>query len=298
MKIGFIGAGKVGFTLGKFFAARDSNDFRVAGYYSRSIQSAREAAEFTESAAFAAAGELAAACDVLFLTVPDSSLASCYAALCGEHPDLHGKILCHCSGALTAGEVFRNLEIEHTGAAGYSVHPLCAVSDRYRSYREIADVFFAIEGTAARLPEVQRWLTTAGLHVQAIAADAKRKYHCAAAIASNQVAALLAQSLRLFVECGFTEDSARAALAPLFLGNAQHLAESGPVDALTGPVERGDCTTVAAHLASLGSAADRMLYLLLSQKLTDLAKKKHPERDYRPICQQLAEEIAALIPDL
>ena len=44
MRIGFIGAGKVGFTLGKYFR---EHGIEVTGYYSRSIQSASEAAEFT-----------------------------------------------------------------------------------------------------------------------------------------------------------------------------------------------------------------------------------------------------------
>ena len=46
MKIGFIGAGRVGFTLGKYFC---EHGVEVAGYYSRNIQSAQEAAEFTNS---------------------------------------------------------------------------------------------------------------------------------------------------------------------------------------------------------------------------------------------------------
>ena len=44
MRIGFIGAGKVGFTLGKYFAV---NGLDVAGYYSRNYKSAEEAAAFT-----------------------------------------------------------------------------------------------------------------------------------------------------------------------------------------------------------------------------------------------------------
>ena len=44
MKAGFIGAGKVGFTLGKYLA---EGGITVTGYYSRTARSAREAAAFT-----------------------------------------------------------------------------------------------------------------------------------------------------------------------------------------------------------------------------------------------------------
>ena len=51
MKTGFIGAGKVGFTLGKFFA---ENNIQVTGYYSRRRESAKEAAAFTGTTVYTA----------------------------------------------------------------------------------------------------------------------------------------------------------------------------------------------------------------------------------------------------
>ena len=276
MKIGFIGAGKVGFSLGKYFC---EHGLEVTGYYSRNFQSAKEAAAFTSSAAYENRSELVANSDVLFLTVTDCAIADTYAAVCEE--DIRGKIVCHCSGALTAESVFS--DIERHGAAGFSVHPLIAVSSRYDSYRQLADVFFTLEGTESKREEFREWLKTAGLNVQCIPADAKVKYHCAAAIASNQVIALFAQSQHLLTECGFSQDTARQALVPLFLGNARQTAESGPANALTGPVERGDKGTIEKHLKVLDCSEDKLLYLLLSKKLLKTAKEKHPSRDYSSI---------------
>lgn len=276
MKIGFIGAGKVGFSLGKYFC---EHGLEVTGYYSRNFQSAKEAAAFTSSAAYENRSELVANSDVLFLTVTDCTIADTYAAVCEE--DIRGKIVCHCSGALTAESVFS--DIERHGAAGFSVHPLIAVSSRYDSYRQLADVFFTLEGTESKREEFREWLKTAGLNVQCIPADAKVKYHCAAAIASNQVIALFAQSQQLLMGCGFSQDTARQALVPLFLGNARQTAESGPANALTGPVERGDKGTIEKHLKVLDCSEDKLLYLLLSKKLLKTAKEKHPSRDYSSI---------------
>ena len=134
MKIGFIGAGRVGFTLGKYFC---EHGVEVAGYYSRNIQSAKEAAEFTHSRVYDVPAKLLEACDILFLTVPDGIIPQIYRELCQE--SIRGKILCHASGAAAAGETFP--DIEARGACGYSVHPLFAVSDKYHSYRELTDVF-------------------------------------------------------------------------------------------------------------------------------------------------------------
>ena len=46
MRIGFIGAGKVGFSLGRYLK---ENEYTVSGYYSKSMASAEDAARFTET---------------------------------------------------------------------------------------------------------------------------------------------------------------------------------------------------------------------------------------------------------
>ena len=287
MKVGFIGAGKVGFTLGKYFC---EHDIEVTGYYSRSIQSAKKAAAFTATAAYENRSQLVADSDVLFFTVPDDCIASTFEAV--RHEPIQGKIFCHCSGVLTASVGFPS--IEQAGASGYSVHPLFAISDRYQSYRELADVFFTLEGSTDRLASQQEWLKSTGLHVQIIPAAAKMRYHCAAAIASNQVVALFAESQQLLLDCGFSAEAAQQALTPLFLGNARHIATDGPTAALTGPIERGDAATLKLHLAALDTDDDRMLYLLLSERLLRSARQKHPERDYTAIQQFIMDRKTAL----
>ena len=287
MKVGFIGAGKVGFTLGKYFC---EHDIEVTGYYSRSIQSAKKAAAFTATAAYENRSQLVADSDVLFFTVPDDCIASTFEAV--RHEPIQGKIFCHCSGVLTASVGFPS--IEQAGASGYSVHPLFAISDRYQSYRELADVFFTLEGSSDRLASQQEWLKSTGLHVQIIPAAAKMRYHCAAAIASNQVVALFAESQQLLLDCGFSAEAAQQALMPLFLGNARHIAADGPTAALTGPIERGDAATLKLHLAALDTDDDRMLYLLLSERLLRSARQQHPERDYTAIQQFIMDRKTAL----
>ncbi|MGN0704214.1 MAG: NAD(P)-binding domain-containing protein, partial [Lentihominibacter sp.] len=68
LRTGFIGAGKVGTSLGKYFSEGGLN---VKGYYSRSAGSAQDAARFTATEAFDDMEALVKECDVIFLTVPD-----------------------------------------------------------------------------------------------------------------------------------------------------------------------------------------------------------------------------------
>lgn len=270
MKIGFIGAGKVGTTLGKYLASHHE----IIGYVSASFDSAREAATFTDSQAFESFSELIPLCDTLFITVPDGKIAEVWNDILASDIDLTNKNIAHCSGAL-ASSIFVGREAR--GAFGYSIHPLFAVPSKTETYQELHKAFFAIEGDAAHLDEMVRLIEDEGNLVQAIDSTEKVRYHAAAVLASNQVIALYQRACNELVRCGFSLDNAERALAPLFLGNAEHVASDGVIASLTGPAERGDMTTIEKHLNCLDGTT-REVYALLNETLLDIADRKHGRR--------------------
>lgn len=278
MKFGFVGAGKVGCSLGKYLS---EHHVSVTGYYSRSGESARWAAEFTQSEIFNTLQELAEKSDALFLTVPDGSIASVY----DELKQAVTKPMCflHCSGLLSS-EVFEdNSEFP---SYGYSIHPLLAVCSKEDSYRDFSSIVFTIEGHPRYLTELTELFRSFGNEVVSIRPQDKVTYHAAAAIASNLVVGVLSQSMNLLMQCGFSNEQAAKALEPLVTGNVEHVLKKGCVSALTGPVERGDVSTVKAHLEVLPEAY-RSSYCAVSWELLMLAKQKHPERDYHLMEQLL-----------
>ena len=287
MKTGFIGAGKVGCSLGKYFAEKGGAlDLSVEGYFSRSVESAKEAARFTDSKPYDSIEDLIKQCDVIFLTVPDGSIGSVWQQV--RRCDIDGKTVCHCSGAMSARDAFEG--IEETGAFGYSIHPLFAVSDKYNAYRELTGVFFTLEGDGAgeKAPpqencgafrQLKEALEAMGNPTYVIDSRDKTMYHCAAAVASNLVCGLIGQSVEMMCRCGFSEEDAVKALAPILVGNMAHVAADGPAASLTGPIERNDVMTVEKHLGCLKDD-EREVYRLLSRRLVGMAQSRHPERDY------------------
>ena len=272
MKTGFIGAGKVGCSLGKYLSIRG---MKVTGYYDRNTEYAKEASQFTETKAFESIESILSESDLLFITVPDGLIREVFEEV-SAFP-IEGKYICHCSGSISSEDAFPG--IGSTGAYEYSVHPLLAVSSRFETYQELTDAFFTLEGNPSHLSDMSDYLTRAGIKHQIIDPAAKSRYHLAAVFSSNLVLSLIGEGIGLLQECGFTEPDARAALRTLVLGNVQHAVDSGPAAALTGPVERGDIATIQRHLDLL-SAEDQQLYRLLSKKLLPLAKAKNPDRDY------------------
>ena len=96
-------------------------------------------------------------------------------------------------------------------------------------------------------------------------------------------------ALSVGLTVGLSQREALDALTPLMKANLDHLCQVGPQEALTGPVERGDHTTVAKHLACLPAGPGRQLYRAASQILVDLAREKHPDVDYQPVTDILKE---------
>lgn len=272
MRIGFIGAGKAGFTLGKYFA---ENGLPVSGYYSRNPDSAKEASAFTGTNCYKTIGELVKASDMIFLTVPDGAIKDVFVSI--EKESVKNKIICHCSGALSAA-IFS--ETDQTNVFGYSIHPLFAISSKYEAFKEISKAFFTIEGHPQYLQKMKFMLESLGNPVQIISNENKVKYHAAAVFASNLVEALVFMGEQLLMQCGFSDEDAKAALMPLFINNCENIGRYGVQKALTGPVERGDLQTVKKHMEALNGNY-KQVYRLLSESLTELANKKNDLRDYK-----------------
>ncbi len=279
MKIGFIGAGKVGFSMGRYFMERDVH---VSGYYSRNLNSSKEAAIFTKTRYYERLEDLVRESDTLFLTVPDGDIDKVYSKV--SQLDIRGKCLVHCSGALSS-DVFS--DVSKKGARGCSIHPICAVSDKLTAYQNLSKAYFTIEGKDVE--DVVALIAGCGNRVELISAGQKVKYHAASVYASNLVVGLYDIATELLQECGLSEAFSKEALLPLFMGNAMNVANKGAVEALTGPVERADKGTVKKHLEVL-QGERREIYRLLSRQLLQVAQKKNADREYLEVDMILEDE--------
>lgn len=271
MRVGFIGAGKVGVSLGKYMAEHQRPP---VGYYSRSAESARWAADFTGSLSYGSISSLLAACDVIFVTVSDGAIGAVAGQL--EQETIEGKCICHCSGAETSN-VFESLR--QKGAYAYSIHPLCAVSSKEFGYIALKEASFTVEGDEKYLSKLHKMFQEFGNTIEVIRPEMKVKYHMAAVFASNLVVGLYEEAAKLLEECGLSKEFAQTALIPLFINNAQNVAQKGTVEALTGPIERADIGTVEKHLQA-ASESTAQIYKALSETLIEIAAEKNPDRDY------------------
>ncbi|WP_303834168.1 Rossmann-like and DUF2520 domain-containing protein [Ruminococcus flavefaciens] len=280
MKIGFIGAGKVGFSLGRYFA---ENGIFITGYFSRVLQSATEAARFTKSRAYDSMAELVTDSDVILLTVPDDAIKEVYDQV--KAFGISGKQICHCSGAMSVSDAFP--DIARYGASGFSIHPLFPISSKYDSFKELGKAFFCIEGSDEFIGVWDELLRKMGNGTKMISSENKAQYNAACAISSNLVCALAAESLSLMEKCGFSQTEALKAFQPLVMSHIKRILAVGPVEALSGPVERNDVGTIRKHIECMESDTDKSMYKAVSMKLIDVAQQKNNGADYSDMIRAL-----------
>ena len=275
MRIGIIGAGKVGTTLGKYLSIHGKN---VTGFYSRTHESADDAATFAETETYSSLCKLVEKSDVIFITTPDGVIHQVWGDLL--HQDISNRIICHFSGSLSS-HVFSGRE--EAGASGISMHPMYAFSDKFHSYEQFHTAYLTLEGDPEAVAVMKPMWEAIGHHVLTLKAEDKIKYHAAAAMASNEMLGLMQASLDILSECGFSEKDSMALLTPLVQGNIASMLEKGCVNALTGPVERGDAQTVRKHLQALEGSKAGKIYQSLGSTMVELAKRRNPDRDYTPV---------------
>ena len=280
IKFGFIGAGKVGFSLGKYLK---ENSIDISGYYSKSQHSSKEAAIFTNTRQYNNLEDLIKNSDAIFITTPDNQIADVWNEV--KKLPIKEKLICHCSGSISS-EIFSN--INNHGAYGYSIHPMFAISDKYNSYKDLSQAFITIEGNEKHIEYLKMLFSHLGNDVAIINKENKILYHAASVTVSNLVLGLINNGVNYLEECGFTKEMAIKALYPLIENNLRNIKERGAVKSLTGPIERGDLSTVINHLNVIREE-DKELYRLLSKNILKIAKVKNKNRNYKNLEEYLGE---------
>ncbi|MFT3921109.1 MAG: DUF2520 domain-containing protein [Myxococcales bacterium] len=183
--------------------------------------------------------------DVYLLAVPDAALALTAEALATlELPA--GACALHCAGARAHEEL---AALRGKGLAIGTMHPLVSFADRARP-PTLGGTTFVTTGDARAKRSAQRLARILGARTLE-AARLGPSYHAAAALVANGGAALVGEGLRILLALGFARPAAEQALAGLLRSVAENVGRVGIPGALTGPVVRGDASTVGAHLRAL-----------------------------------------------
>jgi predicted short-subunit dehydrogenase-like oxidoreductase (DUF2520 family) len=247
--VGFVGVGRTGRALATALAD--------AGYAVKVVTSRSGGPADALAAALAGCRavetpqEVADACDLVFITTPDSAIRE-VAESVGWRP---GQAAVHASGCETRAAL---AAAAARGAATGSLHPLQTFT-AHGAPPDLRGVVFAVEAEGELRETLLAMVGRLGGAALELRAEEKALYHAAAVFASNYAVTLMKLAADLWLRFGWEWPAALRALLPLLKGTVANLEEAGLPAALTGPIARGDIETVGRHLEALAEAAPELL---------------------------------------
>lgn len=265
IKIGFIGPGKVGVNLARYFTQKD---ITVSGFYGNNINSTKEAVNITKSKFYENIEEIIKDSDILFITTPDDIISIIDTKL--SKFNLNNKSICHTSGSIKSNVLCNS---KNSGALIYSIHPIFAFSNKNMNLNELENIYFSIEGDYFENSPIKNLIKKLGNKYFLRRKEDSATYHLANVFVSNLILSLLNIGVDYFKKLGLSENQSLDALKPLVKFNIESIFEKGFVDSLTGPVLRGDLTTIEKHLNVL-EEKDKELYKILSLNLLNIVASK------------------------
>ncbi|SHE81722.1 Predicted oxidoreductase, contains short-chain dehydrogenase (SDR) and DUF2520 domains [Desulfofundulus australicus DSM 11792] len=268
--VAVVGCGKVGSALALLLKERG---YPVVAVASRSPESSRKLARSLGCSAYDRPWEATLKADLVFITTPDREITPVAELIAREGGFRPGQVVAHTSGAHASSEL---RGVREAGALAVSIHPLQSFADVAGAMENLPGSYFALEGDEAAIPLARQVVDDLKGHAFIIRAEDKPLYHAAACIASNYLVSLMHLATSLYGRFGLSREEAFEALYPLVRGTINNIRRVGPVNALTGPVSRGDVPTVSGHLPALErvGSLESHLYRLLGLYTVRVAREK------------------------
>src|SRR3954469_12959453 len=264
LRVGIIGAGRVGAVLGAALTAVGHDVVAAAGL---SAASAERAARLLPGVPLVPADEVVAASDLVVLAVPDDTLAGLVQGLAETGAWRRGQLTFHTSGAHGLAVL---APAELAGVLPLALHPAMTFSGAVEDADRLTGAPFGVTSRPAHRAVAETLVLEMGGEPFYVAEQDRRLYHAALVTGANHLVTLVAEAADLLRTAG-VDDPSRV-LAPLLtaaLDNGLRRGDRG----LTGPVSRGDVGTVADHLATLTERAPDSVaaYVAMARRTTERA---------------------------
>lgn len=264
-KISIIGLGKVGTAWLKVLT---DNGYKVVSVFNRSevpgkIQNQYPKVEFYKTLP----SKESLLGDFLILAVSDDAIQEVANNLVNIIPSFDHLKVIHCSGTHSSGVL---APLEDKGALTASFHPLNSITTAINSFEGI---WFDMEGAKDLLNFLEDMAESLNAHTFIVQPEAKPYLHASAVVASNYLVVLADLVTKISSMGNVKEDVILKAITPLMENTLQNVNKQGVTAALTGPISRGDISTIRKHLEILENEPElSFLYKILGRRAVTIAE--------------------------
>lgn len=268
MKIGFIGAGKVGIAIAHVLKIKGFEIATIADVTGeKALNTARQylgdSVSYTDNNM-----EVIGTCDIVAITTQDGVIRDVVKEIHEKAARLNDKLFFHTSGAHPSSIL---KPLDEKGAILGSLHPLQTFPDIGSAIRVLPSTYIFIEGDERALRILEALGKSIGHAVVPIDGKNKIYYHLCAVFVCNLLCSLLYASEEIMEKI----DIPLEPFFPIINATLQNIEAKGPLLSLTGPIVRGDSETVEGHIDALKNMKHhKQIYKALSLVALDMVKER------------------------
>lgn len=269
LKIGIIGAGKVGISLGYVLL---KEGFEVVAVSDKEELAIKKAYDYLGSKKDILVTEdnsdVLKSADIVLLAVQDRTIKDIVHELYKMSERLEDKVIAHTCGSIPS-HILKPLD--EKGAMLGVFHPLQTFPDIESAIEVIPETYFFIEAEGKGADILKYIAESIGKSSVMIKPEHMVLYHLSAVFVCNLLCALLYTGENIMNKIGIDLNP----FFPIIRATLKNIEEKGPLFSLTGPIVRGDIDTILAHLDALKDEENlKTIYKDLSMVATEMAKKK------------------------
>ncbi|MDR9418393.1 Rossmann-like and DUF2520 domain-containing protein [Gracilimonas sp.] len=208
----------------------------------------------------------------LIVTVSDDAIAEVSHTIASNLTETENSFAIHCSGTHTSDSLS---PLKSRGFKTASFHPIKAITPNTDSFK---DCWFDMEGDEELLKMLEDLAETLGANSFRVEPEAKPLLHASAVVASNYLVVLADLFTKISSMGNIPEETAIKALAPLMENTLENIQEFGVEGSLTGPISRGDVSTIKEHIEKLGREGEVLsLYKIFGREAVKIAEQRNGE---------------------
>jgi predicted short-subunit dehydrogenase-like oxidoreductase (DUF2520 family) len=267
-RINIIGCGRAAGSLARLWGQAGS--VHIGGVCNRSLQSSRKAVEGLGAGTPVVSLNQFKAADFWLIGTSDEQIAPTAGKMCEAPANLQNSIVFHLCGR-HGPEILAPLTA--AGCRVAAIHPVRSLTHERITLAEFEGTAIVAEGTQETLDALRTLFVSIGGVWLPVKNINRGLYHAALSIISNVTKGVTWKAQNWLENAGIPHPMAVAVAQKLLAITVEDIARSGAKHSITGPIVRGDTSTVEVHLKALedGPATDVEIYRVLARTVFELA---------------------------
>lgn len=267
-RINIIGCGRAAGSLARLW--RESGAVDIGGVVNRSTASSERAVRLLGAGQVAESINTLPPAEYWLIGTTDNEIEGVARQLAESGQALQGGLVFHLAGRFGL-DVLQALQ--GTEALIAALHPVRSLTHKKLTVADFSGTACVAEAEDAALERLQPLVTSIGGTFLPVESIERGLYHAAVAVISNITKAVAWKAQKWQVRAGLPEETATAVTHQLLNSTMEDLFRSGARQSITGPIVRGDTSTIAAHIDAVRDAYpdDLEIYRVLIRTVLDLA---------------------------